>query len=98
MHLKRLSALALALAVAAMPAVAQTKRPMTLVDVASLPRALDPQISPDGKFVSYMLQAPDWATSGYAAQIWKQPTARRSPSAARAKSGSCLPTAATPGN
>jgi dipeptidyl aminopeptidase/acylaminoacyl peptidase len=46
---------------------------MTLVDVASLPRALDPAMSPDGRFVSYMLQAPDWATSLYVPHIWKQP-------------------------
>ena len=68
--------LALALALAIAPAApAQTRRPMTLVDVASLPRALDPAISPDGRHVTYMLQAPDWATSRYVAHIWKQPTA-----------------------
>ena len=56
-------ALAAAIAAAAVPSVhAQTPRPMTLVDVAALPRALDPAISPDGRFVSYMLQRPSWAT------------------------------------
>jgi dipeptidyl aminopeptidase/acylaminoacyl peptidase len=60
-------------------AVAQTRRPMTLVDVANLPRALDPAISPDGRWVTYMLQAPDWTTSRYVAHIWKQPTAGGAP-------------------
>ena len=60
-------------------AVAQTRRPMTLVDVANLPRALDPAISPDGRWVTYMLQAPDWTTGRYVAHIWKQPTAGGAP-------------------
>src|SRR5688572_23735909 len=67
-------AIAIAFAVAASgPARAQAKRAMTLVDVASLPRALAPAISPDGRSVSYMLQAPDWATGLYVPHIWKQP-------------------------
>ncbi|MCC7417095.1 MAG: S9 family peptidase [Acidobacteria bacterium] len=79
MTLVRRAALALTLAgaapIGAATAHAQTKRPMTLVDVASLPRALDPAIAPDGSAVTYMRQAPDWASSRYVSHIWKQSTA-----------------------
>lgn len=73
-------ALAVAVAAAAVPSShAQTRRPMTLVDVAALPRALDPALSPDGRFVTYMLQRPDWASGRLVPHIWRQPTAGGSP-------------------
>ncbi len=59
---------------AAAPARSRPRRPMTLVDVANLPRALDPQLSPDGRFVSYMLQRPDWTAGRLVPHIWRQPT------------------------
>ncbi len=55
-------------------AAAEPRRPMTLIDVADLPRALDPQLSPDGRFVSYMLQRPDWSTGRLVPHIWRQNT------------------------
>lgn len=39
---------------------AQTARPMTLVNLAEIPRVQDVQLSPDGRFVSYMLARADW--------------------------------------
>jgi dipeptidyl aminopeptidase/acylaminoacyl peptidase len=68
-----------AFALAAGSVRAQAKRPMTLVDIAALPRALDPQISPDGRYVSYMLQRPDWTTARLVPHIWRQATGGGAP-------------------
>jgi dipeptidyl aminopeptidase/acylaminoacyl peptidase len=74
------TAIAAAIAAAAAgPAHAQGRRPMTLVDLAELPRALDPQISPDGRFVTYMLQRPDWSVSRLVPHIWRQDTGGGAP-------------------
>src|ERR1041385_5892006 len=50
---------------------AQGKRPMTLVDLLNIPRVLDPQISPDGRQISFMLQTTDWPNKRRVAQIWE---------------------------
>jgi dipeptidyl aminopeptidase/acylaminoacyl peptidase len=52
--------------------VAQTRRPMSLVDLIEVPRVLDPQLSPDGRFVTYALSHPDWRSSRPVWQLWKQ--------------------------
>src|SRR6185295_4050397 len=75
----RLVAVAVAFLGVAGSVAAQTRRPMTLVDVADLPRALDPAISPDGRFVSYMLQRPDWTNGRLIPHIWRQATAGGAP-------------------
>ncbi len=67
-------ATAIAAAAAAVPEHAQGRRPMTLIDLAELPRALDPQISPDGRSVTYMLQRPDWSANRLLTHIWRQDT------------------------
>ena len=67
-------AAAATIVLSASSARAQARRPMTLVDLANLPRALDPQLSPDGRFVSYMLQRPDWPTARLVPHIWRQST------------------------
>jgi dipeptidyl aminopeptidase/acylaminoacyl peptidase len=70
--------LPIGLAAALLPAVrparpaAQSPRPMTLIDLAELPRVLDPQISPDGRFVTYEQSHADWKTSRPVWQVWKQ--------------------------
>ena len=74
-----IAATALALTAAPIAGRAQTRRPMTLVDLANLPRALDPQLSPDGRFVSYMLQRPDWTTGRLVPHIWRQATSGGEP-------------------
>ncbi|HEV3060196.1 MAG TPA: S9 family peptidase [Vicinamibacterales bacterium] len=45
---------------------------MSLIDIAELPRAVDPQLSPDGRSVLYALSHPDWRTSRAVWQIWRQ--------------------------
>jgi dipeptidyl aminopeptidase/acylaminoacyl peptidase len=74
--------LTLALAsVSAQPAQTSTPRqtgelprPMTLVDIAELPRVLEPQLSPDGKLVAYMLSQPDWNAGRAIYHLWRQNT------------------------
>jgi dipeptidyl aminopeptidase/acylaminoacyl peptidase len=45
---------------------------MSLVDIAELPRVVDPQLSPDGKFVAYMLSQPDWSAGRAIYHLWRQ--------------------------
>jgi len=51
---------------------AQTRRPMTLVDLAQIPRIVDPQLSPDGRSVAYTLQRADWKANRQVPHIWRQ--------------------------
>src|SRR5262245_8577652 len=60
-------------------AQAPTRRPMTLVDIAELKRVNDPQISPDGRFVTYMLSHADWRANRPVWQLWRQATAGGAP-------------------
>jgi dipeptidyl aminopeptidase/acylaminoacyl peptidase len=45
---------------------------MSLIDLAELSRVLDPQLSPDGRFVTYARSRPDWKASRPIWQLWKQ--------------------------
>ena len=47
---------------------------MSLVDIAALPRVVDPQLSPDGKTVVYMLSQPDWNAGRLIYHLWRQDT------------------------
>jgi Tol biopolymer transport system component len=49
-------------------------RAMSLVDIAELPRVVDPQLSPDGKLVAYMLSQPDWSAGRAIYHLWRQDT------------------------
>src|SRR5215475_10331666 len=60
-------------AVAAQGQRSQGPRPMTLIDVCSVPRITDAQLSPDGRFVSYNLGRSDWRANRAVTHIWKQP-------------------------
>ncbi|HEY1909327.1 MAG TPA: S9 family peptidase [Vicinamibacterales bacterium] len=51
---------------------AQTRRPMTLVDLAELPRLLAPQLSPDGRTLAYFLSAPDWKAGRPVFHLWRK--------------------------
>jgi dipeptidyl aminopeptidase/acylaminoacyl peptidase len=51
---------------------AQSKRPLTLVDLAELPRLLDPQLSPDGRTLVYLQSLTDWKGSRLAFHLWRQ--------------------------
>src|SRR5262245_13313201 len=55
--------------------VAQSPQPLTLIRLAEIPRVQDVQLSPDGRFVSYMLARADWKSSTLLAHIWRQATA-----------------------
>ena len=49
----------------------QTKRPMTLVDLLNIPRIGDPQISPDGSAITFMLSTADWPANRRVAHLWR---------------------------
>lgn len=47
-------------------------RPMSILDLAELPRLLDVQLSPDGASVIYMLTRADWKANRPMPHIWRQ--------------------------
>ncbi len=55
-----------------LPLSAQAKRAMTLVDIAELSRALNPQLSPDGKTLIYHRSHADWKLDRPVWNIWRQ--------------------------
>jgi dipeptidyl aminopeptidase/acylaminoacyl peptidase len=54
----------------AAPALAQAKRPMTIDDLLHFKRVSDPQISPDGKHVVYVVGVPDLEKNTIPASLW----------------------------
>src|SRR5665213_2244960 len=64
--------LALACSVAVLSAQPQAPQPMSLVQLAELPRLIDPQLSPNGRAVAYMLATPDWTTGRQTFHLWRQ--------------------------
>ncbi len=69
-------ALLCCLLVLLVPAVglAQRKRPMTVDDLFKFKRLSDPQISPDGRFVAYVVGTADLAGNKTSSSIWLAPT------------------------
>ena len=59
------------LVAAAISAAAQAQRPMTLVDLLNVPRISDPQLSPDGTQVLYVLARADWKANKRIGHIWR---------------------------
>jgi dipeptidyl aminopeptidase/acylaminoacyl peptidase len=57
------------LLVSASPATAQ--RSMTLVDILNVPGVSDPQLSPDGRQVLYVLSEADWKANKRTGHIWR---------------------------
>jgi dipeptidyl aminopeptidase/acylaminoacyl peptidase len=53
------------------PAAAQTRRAMTPLDLIEVPRVLDPQLSPDGRQLVYVLDRPDWKANRRIGHIWR---------------------------
>ena len=53
------------------PGAAQSKRPMTLIDLLETPSLSDPQLSPDGKQALYVLGKADWKANNRANHIWR---------------------------
>ena len=52
-------------------AFAQGKRPMTMVDLLDVPILNDPQLSPDGRQVLYVLAEADWQANKRVSHIWR---------------------------
>ncbi len=46
------------------------QRPMTFVDLLNVPNLTDPQLSPDGRRVAYVLSAADWEANRRTSHIW----------------------------
>ncbi len=51
--------------------LAQGPRPMTLVDVLNVPQVRDPQLSPDGRQILYVLAESNWKANKRVSHIWK---------------------------
>jgi Tol biopolymer transport system component len=47
------------------------RRPMTLVDLLNIPRVADPQLSPDGRAITFVLTTPDWPANRRVAHLWR---------------------------
>jgi dipeptidyl aminopeptidase/acylaminoacyl peptidase len=62
---------AVLIALTASVAVAQDRRPMTPVDMVSVPYLSDPQISHDGSQLLYVLAEPDWEENKRIGHIWR---------------------------
>ncbi len=62
--------LALALAIPA-AIEAQQKRPMTFVDILELPSIQDPQLSPDGKRILFVMDTADWKSNRRIGHIYR---------------------------
>lgn len=58
---------------------AQTRRPMTLLDLAELPRLLVPALSPDGKTLAYLRSHPDLKAGRAVWHVWRQEIAGGAP-------------------
>jgi len=56
---------------AAPHAVAQSRRPMTMVDLLNVPSLSDPQLSPDGRQLVYVLGESDWSANRQVSHIWR---------------------------
>jgi dipeptidyl aminopeptidase/acylaminoacyl peptidase len=59
------------LALTSSVATQTSKRPMTLVDLLNIPRTADPQLSPDGRAITFMLTTPDWKANRRVAHLWR---------------------------
>src|SRR5947207_3372948 len=57
----------------ALSAQTPSRRPMTLRDLAELSRLLDPQLSPDGRTLTYMRSHADWKLGRPVWHLWRQP-------------------------
>src|SRR5688500_17609366 len=50
----------------------QSQRPMTLVDLAELPRIILPQLAPDGRTLVYLQSQADWKIGRPVWHLWRQ--------------------------
>ena len=87
-----LVALLCAIAVAP-PLLAQKRRPMTLIDLAELPRVIGPQLSPDGRTVAYFLSGADWKAGRLVFHLWRQDVSGGAPAQLTFTEGGDIPVA-----
>ena len=69
-HIRRLGLIA-ALTFCAVPVPAQSPRPMSIVDLLSVPRIADPELSPDGRDVVFTKAEADWKRGKRISHIWR---------------------------
>ena len=72
--LQRVLVMAWLLAVTAVSAIvvrAQSPRPMSIVDLLSLPRLTEPQLSPDGRDIVFTRSDADWKTGRRVSHVWR---------------------------
>src|SRR6185503_8974392 len=72
---------------------AQKRRPMTLIDLAELPRVIGPQLSPDGRTVAYFLSGADWKAGRLVFHLWRQDAAGGAPTQLTFTEGGDIPVA-----
>ena len=70
-RLRMLTAWVAACLILGSAAEGQTRRAMTLVDLLEVPRLSDPQLSPDGRQVLYVLAEADWKANRTIGHIWR---------------------------
>ena len=51
---------------------AQSRKPISIVELAEIPRILSPTLSPDGRSLAYMLSRADWRSSRLIWHLWRQ--------------------------
>src|SRR4029450_9979552 len=49
----------------------RAQRPMTLVDLLNVPSLSDPQLSPDGRQILYVIARADWKANRRIGQVWR---------------------------
>lgn len=59
--------------------LAQSKRQMTPEDLYKMKRLSDPQVSPDGKWIAYMVSIPDLKENNFNSDIWLIPLSGGTP-------------------
>ena len=72
-------------------AAASTPKPMSLVDLAGLPRILGAQLSPDGRAVVYTLSNTDWKLGRLVYHLWRQDLAGGAPTQLTFSEGGDVP-------
>jgi dipeptidyl aminopeptidase/acylaminoacyl peptidase len=77
--MKRIAAIVFSLTLLASICLAQQKRPMTFEDVLALKSVSDAQISPDGKWVAYVVTSADMKENANDADVWLVSTAGGDP-------------------
>jgi dipeptidyl aminopeptidase/acylaminoacyl peptidase len=79
--MRRTAVILACLLAASWPAAAQApkKRPMAVEDLFKFKRVADPQVSPDGKLVVYVVTAVDLPGNKSSSSLWLAPTDGGSP-------------------